>query len=202
MRIDLGGKVRTKDGHTAGNVKYAIWDPRRNEIIEYVVSTGGLFSHDAIVSSEVLEGATRSGDEIVLDMTKHELDELARFEPTAYATPPTGWPAPTAYNYPTGAYLFPVSDSEIPRGVEAPPPDEELGRGPKLRKGMKVRDGAGEVIGEVAELRVDDQTGKLRGILVKREGDVLEIDSENIDRVDEDVHLIGTGSEIRGREKA
>lgn len=64
MRIDIGAKVRTKDGHSAGHVKQAIWDPRRNEIIEHVVSTGGLLSHDAIVSSEMLETATQDGGEI------------------------------------------------------------------------------------------------------------------------------------------
>jgi len=202
MRIDLGAKVRTKDGHGAGHIKQAIWDPRGNEVTEYVLSTGGLLSHDAIVSRELLEGATRAGDEIVVDLTKKELDELARFEPTAYTSPPAGWLAPTVYDFPTGAYLFPLTDGDIARGVEQPPPNEELGRGPKLRKGMKVRDAAGEVVGEVEELRVDDATGELRGVLVKHEGDLLEIDAADIDQVDEDVRLASAGRELRGREKA
>lgn len=199
MRIDLGAKVRTKDGGHAGHIKQAIWDPRRNEIIEYVVSTGGLLSHDAIVSSEMLESATRDGGEIVLDITKHDLDELARFEPTAYTTPPAEWLAPSAYSFPSGGYLFPLSDS--PPTPDEAAPSEELGRGRRIGKGMKVRDAAGEVIGEIAELRVDDQTGELRGIVVSREGDLLEIDAENIDRVGDDVRLISAGGEIRGRER-
>jgi sporulation protein YlmC with PRC-barrel domain len=201
MRIDLGAKVRTKDGHDAGHIKQAIWDPRRNEIIEFVVSTGGLLSHDAIVSSEMLESATRDGSEIVLDITKHDLDELARFEPTAYTTPPTEWLAPSAYSFPTGGYLFPVTDAEMTRTVEPPPRAEDHRRGPKIRKGMKVRDAAGEVIGDVAELRVDDQTGELRGLVVKRDGDALEIDAENIEQVGDDIRLVSAGREIRGRER-
>jgi sporulation protein YlmC with PRC-barrel domain len=202
MRIDLGAKVRTTDGHHAGHVKQAIWDPRRNEIIEYVVSTGGLLSHDAIVSAEMLQKAAASGNEVVLGITKHELDELARFEPTAYATPPTDWLAPAAYSYPAGGYLFPVVESDPSRTVNEPPAgDDDLGHGIKIRRGMKVRDAAGEVVGEVVELRVDDQTGELRGIVAERDGARVELEAESIDRVDEDVRLATSGSEIRGRER-
>ena len=31
MRIEHGAKVRTKDGHDAGHVKHAIWDPGRKQ---------------------------------------------------------------------------------------------------------------------------------------------------------------------------
>lgn len=199
MRIDLGAKVRTKDGHDAGHIKQAIWDPRRNEIIEYVVSTGGLLSHDAILSGEMLESATSESGAIVLDITKHDLDELARFEPTAYATPPTEWLAPAAYSFPSGGYLFPVADATT---VLEPPRAEELGRGPKIHKGMKIRDAAGNVVGEVAELRLDDQTGELRAIVAKRDGAAVEIDAQSIDHVrDDEVRLISEGAQMRGRER-
>jgi sporulation protein YlmC with PRC-barrel domain len=203
MRIDLGAKVRTTDGHHAGHIKQAIWDPRRNEIIEYVVSTGGLLSHDAIVSAEMLQSATPSGTEVVLGITKHELDELARFEPTAYTTPPTDWLAPAHYNYPAGGYLHPVIDSDASRTVdERPERSDDLGRGTKIRRGMKVRDAGGEIVGEVVELRVDENTGELRGIVAEQGGARVEIDAEGIERVDEDdVRLATAGSEIRGRER-
>ena len=201
MRIDLGAKVRTTDGHHAGHVKQAIWDPRSSEIIEYVVSTGGLLSQDAIVSAEMLRSATGSGNEVVLSITKHELDELARFEPTAYTTPPTDWLAPASYSYPAGGYLFPVEGDQSRMPDERPDRAEDLGRGIKIRRGMKVRDAAGEIVGDVVELRVDEQTGELRGIVAERDGARVEIAAENIDRVDDDVRLAATGSEIRGRER-
>ncbi len=200
MRIDLGARVRTKDGQAAGHVKHAIWDPRRNEITEYVVSTGGLLSLDAIVSSEMLSG-TGDGSEVLLDITKDALDELARYESSEYTTPPAGWLAPTAYGFPVSGYLFPVTDSEIDRTIERPPPDEKVGRGPNLRKGMKVRDAAGDVIGDVTELRVDDQTGELRGLLVRRDGGTLEVDAENIDQVGDEVRLVSAGSAVRRRSR-
>lgn len=133
MRIDLGTKVKTKDGHDAGEVKQAIWDPRGNQITQFVVSTGGLLGHDVIVSPEMLEGATRHASAIVLGMTKHELDELARYEPTEYAPPPADWRAPSVHGFPSGGYLFPVSEAEtVP--VDDSPPTAGQSRGPMVKK--------------------------------------------------------------------
>ena len=78
MRIDLGAPVRTKDGHGAGHVKKAIWDPKSNQIIGYVVATGGLLGHEAVVSPESIEAAKREGDDVILNLTKKELDETRR----------------------------------------------------------------------------------------------------------------------------
>jgi hypothetical protein len=38
----------------------------------------------------------------VLNMSKHELDELAHYESTDYAPPPTDWHAPSASGLPVG----------------------------------------------------------------------------------------------------
>ena len=113
MRIDHEAKVRTRDGHAAGHVKQAIWDARGSEINEYVVTTGGLVGHDVIVSKEMLESAARDGSEIVLDISKHDLDQLARYEPTRFTTPPADSVAPPVSGFPTGSHLFPVAESEI-----------------------------------------------------------------------------------------
>lgn len=133
MRIDLETKVRTKDGHDAGEVKQVIWDPRGNQITQYVISTGGLLGHDVIVSPEMLEGATRDGSAIVLDMSKPELDQLAHYEPEAYGPPPADWRAPTVQGFPSGGYLWPVTDAETVAADVAPPRDG-ISRGPQAPK--------------------------------------------------------------------
>ena len=135
MRVELGAKVRTKDGHDAGHLKHAIWDPRGNEITQYVINTGGLLGHDVIVSREVLESAKHEGSDLIFDMTKHELDELAHYESTAYAAPPADWAAPAVHGFPTGGYLWPVADAEV-APVEETAPSEGLSRGPKINKGL------------------------------------------------------------------
>lgn len=133
MRIDQGTKLRTNDGHDAGEVKHAIWDPSGNAVTQFVISTGGLLGHDVIVSPEVLEGGTRDGSAIVLDMSKNELDELAHYESTDYAPPPADWQAPSVHGFPSGGYLFPVSEAETVPVAEAPPTAGQS-RGPAVKK--------------------------------------------------------------------
>jgi hypothetical protein len=128
MPIDHGAKVRTKDGHEAGHVKHAIWDANGRKITEYVIATGGLLGHDVIVSPELLEGATRKGNEIVLSIDKHELDELAHYESADYSPPPAEWDAPTVSGFPAGGHLFPVTERELSPITEPPPPTDEAGR--------------------------------------------------------------------------
>jgi hypothetical protein len=133
MRIEHGAKVRTKDGHDAGEVKQAIWNPRSEGVTSYVVNTGGLLGHDVIVSPELLESGTRDGGAIVLNMSKHELDELARYESADYAPPPANWHAPSAHGFPSGGFLFPVSEAEaVP--VDDAPPTAGQSRGPAVKR--------------------------------------------------------------------
>lgn len=200
MQIQLDARVRTNDGHRAGEVRRAVWDPETNEIRAFVVGTGGLLGHDVVVSREVLERADRDRDEVVIALSKHELDSLERYEEHAYAPPPYGWLAPAAYHYPTAAYLFPVAPMVDP-AVENEPRTERHA----IARGMRVRDTAGNVIGRVAELRFDDETGELRAILVRPEhpagGDALrEIPADHVDVGGEGVQLIESAAESPTRE--
>ncbi len=132
MPIDHGAKVRTRDGHQAGHVKHAIWDPNGKRITEYVITTGGLLGHDVIVSPELLESAARDGNEIVLNITKRELDELAHYESGDYTTPPAGWLAPTIYSFPTGGYLWPIARARSDTAREEQEPSTVEGHSPKV----------------------------------------------------------------------
>jgi hypothetical protein len=138
MPIEHETKVRTKDGHEAGHVKHAIWGANGRKITEYVIATGGLLGHDVIVSPEVLEGAARKDNEIVLNMSKHELDELAHYEPGDYAPPPAEWVAPTVSGFPAGGHLFPVSEREIAPIVEPSRPTDEAGRESEIAGGERT----------------------------------------------------------------
>ena len=135
MPIEHGAKVRTKDGHQAGRVKHAIWDPSGKKITEYVISTGGLLGHDVIVSPELLESAARDGNEIVLNITKRELDELAHYESEDYAAPPSGWLAPAVYGFPTSGYLWPVAERDVADvAPEEREPSAVEGHAPKVER--------------------------------------------------------------------
>ena len=195
MRVRLDADVRTKDGHRAGAVKKVVFDPTKNEVSAYVVSTGGLLGHDVIVSPEVLERAS-DGEEVVLDMTKSELDGLERYEETAYAPPPSGWLAPASYAFPSAAYMFPF-EAGVP--LATPVPEERRPPRPTIAEGMKVKDATGVVIGTVREVRVDDMTGELRSVVVRDGGplasdeDVMEISADHIDIGGDELHIIEQG---------
>lgn len=200
MRIDLDANVRTNDGHRAGSVQRVILDPASNEINEYVVSTGGLLGHDVIVSREVLESASRDGEEVVLDLTKDELDKLEPFRSDAYAPPPYGFLAPAAYDYPAAAYLFPLASTTTP-ATESREHDR-----PAITKGMHVRDERGDVIGSVREVVVDDTSGELREIVVQEGGPIggkatWSVTADQIDVGNGDVHLVPLARRTAGSDK-
>jgi sporulation protein YlmC with PRC-barrel domain len=187
MRIHLGATVKTKDGHRAGKVQKVVWDPDRNEVREFVVSTSGLLGHDVVISRDVLERAGRTGDDLVVDLTKDELDQMDHYDDRAYAPPPYGWLVPAEHAYGAEAFLFPTIVDE-PRATKAAEP-----RRPMIRKGMAVKDAAGQKIGTVDELRIDDMTGELRAILVRQgavDGRALEIPADHVDIGADEVQVI------------
>jgi sporulation protein YlmC with PRC-barrel domain len=212
MRIDLGAKVRTKDGHTAGHIERAIWDPRPNQVIGYVINTGGLLGHEVVISPEMLETSARADDEIVLSLTKQELGEIARYEESDYSAPPADWIAPAVYAMPSGGYLWPLGYADGAAPLVPPSAATEHMHEPEIREGMRVRDANGDELGTVAEVKVDEATEELRGVVVRRGGvleritgggETFEIDAEQIGQVDDDeLRLVTSGAEILGRQKA
>jgi uncharacterized protein YrrD len=160
MRIDLKAKIKTADGHEAGNIRRVLIDPATEKVTGFVVSTGRLLGHEVIIGEDALSGATGSGDAITLTLTKEELDTQPTFEETDYVLPPSGWSAPTlGYAVPPDAFLLPVT---------AMPPEtrDEPGR-PAIKKGDTVKDRDGDVVGVVEEIRLNESTGDLVSFIVK-----------------------------------
>ena len=189
MRIRLDAKIRTKDGQSAGHMQKVLWDPKANEITAFIVSTGGLLGHDALISREVIERATAKGDEVVLDLTKDELTQLEHYEEDRYITPPVGWPAPVMYDYPSSAYVLAASPDPLARepGVRHDLHEHEK---PEFKKGMRVRDSAGAELGVVDEIRVDESTGEVRAVVVRDGDGAREIPADHVDIGDGEVHVI------------
>ena len=192
MRVQLDASVRTKDGQRAGQVKRVIFDPERSEVTAFVLGTGGFLGHDVLVSPDVLERGANA-DEVVVDLTKDELNGLDRYDETAYAPPPAGWIVPPAYTYPMASFLFPTEP-----GVPLPRADvaRSRQRRPAIVEGMRVRDATGAVIGVVKEVRIDDMTGELRSIVVRDEGplggddEAMEIAADHVDVGDGEIHIV------------
>ncbi len=189
MRIELDATVRTSDGHAAGRVKRAVFDPATNQVIGFVIDTGGLFGHDVMVSRDVLERAGVDGDDLIVDLTRDELRGLERYEQEDFTAAPAGWVPPALYDYPATMVLFPVR-ADMPAVHDA-----QRASRPTIAKGMTVRDATGRSIGEVKELRVDDLTGELRSILVKESGPAgrgatTEVPADQVDVGDGEVRFV------------
>src|SRR5688572_2050911 len=132
MRIDLNARVRTRDGHEAGNVHRVLVDPRSGRITGFVVSTSRLLGRDVIVSEDVFAEAAPDGDAITVNLTKRELDTQPTFEQTDHVVPPAGWAAPNlGYAIPPDAFLW-RADAVVDEPVE---PSR-----PAIKKGDAVKD--------------------------------------------------------------
>lgn len=200
MRIDLGAKVRTRDGHDAGKVRRVIIDPTSQRIIGFVVSTGGLLGREVIVGEEAFVTAT--GDTVLLGLTKDDLNRQPDYVEDSYTLPPIGWVAPLGFGYPADAYLLPI--------VIVPPPATPS-RAPTIKKGDAVKDRDGDTAGVVNELLFDASTGEISGFIVKAGGGlqrlvgggkIAEIPIDAVARVAEGtIHLSVDREEIVGQEE-
>lgn len=196
MRVDLHAKVRTSDGHEAGNVHRVLVDPSTERITGFVVSTGRLLGRDVIVSEDAFAEAGPEGDYVTLNLTKRELDARPTFEETDYVIPPAGWAAPNlGYTIPPDAFLWPA-DAAFGGPTER--------SRPAIKKGDTVKDRDGDVVGTVEDIRFDEKTGEVLSFIVKAGaglerlfggGKIAEITRDDILRIAEGEVRLGVDRE-------
>ena len=202
MRIDLNAKVRTSDGHEAGNIHRVLVDPQTERITGLVVSTRRLLGRDVIISEETLRSGTPDGDTIVVNMAKRELDSQPTFEETEYVVPPPGWTGATlGYTVPPAMYLWPADRADG---------DATAPARPGIKKGDAVKDRDGDAVGSVEDIRFDEATGQVLGVIVTvgaglerifGGGKLLEISRDDILRIaDGEVRLGVDREEIAPKE--
>ena len=180
MHFELDAKVRTSDGHDAGRVRRVVLDPRSGQITGFVVSTGGLLGHDAIVAEDDLAEASPDGTAVTLRIPKKELEARPIFDEGAFTLPPSAMTATMGYGFPSQAYLTPL-DVGDDRAAES--------TSPTLKKGDVVKDRDGDTVGVVEEIRFDPASNEISGFTVKAgagverlfgAGELAEIDRDQI----------------------
>ena len=175
MRIDLDAKVRSRDGVDIGTVQRAIVDPTTNQVTQFVISTGGLFGRDVLLPRAEIERATPEGDAVRVGLTRAEIERLPEFLPERYAPPPPDWTMlPTPGLAFPGGYLWPIDYQPAP--VERRVPPREAARQPdevSISTGAVVFARNGEDLGGVEDVRFDERTGRLLGVVL-RVGGILE----------------------------
>lgn len=206
MHVDLDARVLTSDGHDVGRIKHAVIDPVDHEVAAFVVSTGGLIGRDVLIARQEIESARPDGNAIRLELSKRQFDDLPTFIPHEYSAPPVGYASPTAEGYPDSAYLWPISFSGTAPGASYPAPgplptnDPET-EPPGVNQGSRVVDSNGDEVGVVEDLLFDDETGKLRALVVTigdglqrlfGAGRAAKISASLVERVADDVVYLRT----------
>jgi sporulation protein YlmC with PRC-barrel domain len=202
MRIDLNARVRTSDGHEAGNVHRVLVDPETERITGFVISTSRLLGRDVIVGEDALAAAEREGEVITLNLTKRDLDTQPTFDEGDFVVPPAGWAGPNlGYVVPPESFLWPA-ESALADAGERPRPS--------IKKGETVKDRDGDIVGAVEDIRFDEKTGELLSFIVRAGaglerlfggGKLAEISRDDILRIaDGEVRLAVDREEIVPRE--
>lgn len=202
MRIDLNARIRTSDGHEAGNVHRVLVDPETERITGFVVSTSRLLGRDVIVGEDAFAAAEPEGDVITLNLTKRELDTQPTFEESDFVVPPAGWSAPSlGYTVPPESFLWPAESALADIGEKSRP---------SIKKGDTVKDRDGDMVGTVEDIRFDEKKGELLSFIVKAGaglerlfggGKVVEISRDDILRIaDGEVRLAVDREEIVPKE--
>jgi sporulation protein YlmC with PRC-barrel domain len=196
MRIDLKAKIRTSDGHDAGNIHRVLIDPTTERITGFVVSTRRLLGRDVILGEDMLANASADAETITLNLTKKELDTQPSFEEDDFVTPPAGWSAPNlGYTIPPESFLWPEESALADVG--------ETSR-PSIKKGGTVKDRDGDMVGTVEDIRFDEKTGDVLSMTVKAGaglerlfggGKAAEISRDDILRITQDEVRLGVDRE-------
>ena len=196
MRIDLNAKIRTKDGHDAGNIHRVLIDPTNERITGFVVSTRRLLGRDVIVGEDMFAEASADALTTTLNLTKKELDTHPSFEEDDFVIPPASWSAPNlGYTIPPESFLWP-EESALADVGERPRPS--------IKKGDTVKDRDGDAVGTVEDIRFDEKSGNVLSLTVRAHaglerlfggGKVAEISRDDILRITEDEVRLGVDRE-------
>ena len=196
MRIDLNAKIRTSDGHDAGNIHRVLIDPTTERITGFVVSTRRLLGRDVILGEDMFAGASADGETITLNLNKKELDTQPSFEADDFVVPPAGWSAPNlGYTISPESFLWPEDAARADVGDKSRP---------SIKKGDTVKDRDGDMVGTVEEIRFDEMSGDVLSVIVKAYaglerlfggGKVAEISRDDILRIAQDEVRLGVDRE-------
>lgn len=201
MRIELGAKVKTQDGHDVGKVQHLVMNPETAEVRSVVVEQGLFNRHSRMVPVHRFVNST--SEYAVVDCTESELEELPEFVESDYTSPPPGYSLPVSYPgggllWPIGYPVSPVPVAPEPTGnAEADETTEMLRRlnleNAVIDSDSDVMSRDGEKIGEVERLVIDADSGKPARLVVRKGfllPETLELPVELIASVDDGVVML------------
>jgi uncharacterized protein YrrD len=178
MLVPFGTHIVDKDGKTVGTVSRLVLHPDSQEVVAIVVSQGVLNRREVVVP---IKSVQSFGDEIRLTLRASELAGLDLVDSPSLQPMPDHWKMPAGFdqrsfflvagNGWTEAVLPFVLTSPSVSGTPAyiPDPDPHLDPPePAIAEATPVHDYAGERIGVVDGVEIDEATGRITRIMVRR----------------------------------
>jgi sporulation protein YlmC with PRC-barrel domain len=152
--IRVRAPVLTRDGHHVGQVHRIVLDLEQQAVADIVVLAGGLLARDILVPIDFVDHSDE--DEVVVRLTRDELDQLPNFTFNEFITPPPTW---TSFVWlPGGPVYIPVEH----RKRLAPTQRD-------VTPGTKVLASDGE-IGHVKRVELDPTTAAAEAVWVTTGG--------------------------------
>jgi uncharacterized protein YrrD len=187
MRIEIGARVRTRDGHQVGHVHRILVDLDDGAVTGIVVLKGRWLSRDVLVPLDFIDRV--EGDEVVLTLDENELDQLPDFTYNEILVPP---PALTSVGPDLdGSFYVPIWQRK------------RLGQHHvDIVPGTRVH-ATDREIGHVDQVELDPITGELDAFWIRADGVFghdIRIPVEWVERVDgSGVYVKASKSEIEAR---
>jgi sporulation protein YlmC with PRC-barrel domain len=177
MLVPFGTPVVDRDGKGVGTVSRLVLDPVSQELVAVVVQQGVLDRREIVVP---LSKVAELGKEVRLSLTASELAGLDLFNTQALKPMPDHWKMPLGFDQRslflvagdgwTAAALPFVLTSPSVSGTPAYIPDPDAHRDPEpaIAVATPVYDKAGRPIGKVEGVEVDEASGRITRVIVRR----------------------------------
>jgi sporulation protein YlmC with PRC-barrel domain len=178
MLVPFGTHVLDRDGKSVGTVSRLVLHPDSRQVVAIVVQQGVIDRREVVVP---LGKVARFGEEVRLDVRGSELAGFGLYGAPSLRPMPDHWPMPTGFDQRsfflvagdgwTAATLPFQLTSPAVSGTPADIPDPdapERPAEPAIAERATVYDNAGQEVGEVEGVALDQATGRITRVIVRR----------------------------------
>ena len=177
MLVPFGTHVLDRDGKSVGTVSRLVLHPESRQVVALVVHQGVIDRREVVIP---LDKVARVGDEVRLALRASELAGLDLFDAQRLQPMPDHWPMPMGFDQ-RSFFLVPDgwTAAVLPFELTSPAvcgtpayvrdPDAPEGSAePAIAAATPVYDAAGQRVGEVEGVDLDEATGRITRLVVRR----------------------------------
>jgi len=177
MLVPFGTHVVDREGKSVGTVSRLVLGPLSEEVVALVVQQGVLNRREVVVP---INKVADFGKEVRLSLRASELAGLDLFNAQPLKPMPDHWKMPLGFDqrslflvagdgWTTAVLPFVLTSPRV-SGTPAyiPDPDAHVDPEPAIAVATPVYDNAGRQIGEVEGVEVDEASGRITRIIVRR----------------------------------